>query len=86
MEMFHATIALNVSSITRNNRDWRRSVRTKVGEGVSFSPDARYANQHCNRNNPTRRAMLYKKVTDDDYADHGVDYDDHGVDYDYGYA
>jgi hypothetical protein len=62
MELFHATSTLNVSSITRNNLDWRRSVRTKFGEGVSFSPDARYANQHCNRNNPTRRAMLIAKV------------------------
>jgi hypothetical protein len=62
MELFHATSPSNVSSITRNNLDWRRSVRTKFGEGVSFSPDARYANLHCNRNNPTHRAMIIAKV------------------------
>jgi hypothetical protein len=61
-ELFHATSPTNVASITRNNLDWRRSVRTKFGEGVSFSPDARYANCHCNRNNPAYRAMLVANV------------------------
>jgi len=62
MELFHATSAHNVPSITRNNLDWRRSVRTKFGMGVSFSPDARYANWHSNRSNPTRRAMFIANV------------------------
>jgi hypothetical protein len=61
-ELFHATSPSNASSITTNNLDWRQSVRTKFGEGVSFSPDARYANLHCNRNNPTHRAMFIVKV------------------------
>jgi hypothetical protein len=62
MELFHATSTDNIWSITRNNFDWRRSVRTKFGEGVSFSPSARYANLHCNRRNPSRRAMFVAKV------------------------
>jgi len=62
MELFHATSHLNVTSITTNNLNWRRSVSTKFGEGVSFSPDSRYANLHCNRNNPTHRAMIITKV------------------------
>lgn len=62
MELFHATSALNIPSITRNNFDWRRSVRTKFGVGVSFSTSARYANWHCNPNNPSRRAMFIAKV------------------------
>jgi len=62
MELFHATNPSNVSSITKNNLDWRRSVRTKFGEGVSFSPRAGYANLHCNSNNPTHRAMIIAKV------------------------
>jgi hypothetical protein len=62
LELFHATSPDNVPSITRNNLDWRRSVRTKFGEGVSFSPNASYANLHCNRNNPPSRAMFIAKV------------------------
>lgn len=62
MELFHATGAHNIPSITRNNLDWRRSVRTKFGEGVSFSPDAGYANRQCNRSNPLTRAMFVAKV------------------------
>ena len=62
MELFHATSPSNVSSITTNNLDWRRSVRTKFGEGVSFSPNAKYANLHCNRSNPTHRAMIIAKI------------------------
>ena len=62
MELFHATSAHNIPSITRNNLDWRRSVRTKFREGVSFSPSARYAKLHCNRNNPPWRAMFVAKV------------------------
>jgi hypothetical protein len=61
-ELFHATSAANVSSIATYNLDWRRSVRTKFGEGVSFSPDAHYANLHCNRVNPKERALLIAKV------------------------
>ena len=62
MELFHATSASNVSSITTNNFDWRRTVRAKFGDGVSFSPSAHYANMHCNRRNPSRRAMFIVKV------------------------
>jgi hypothetical protein len=62
MELFHATGVHNVSSITEYNLDWRRSVRTKFGMGVSFSPDADYANLHCNRSNPSQRAMIIAKV------------------------
>lgn len=62
MELFHATGVHNVSSITRYNLDWRRSIRTKFGMGVSFSPQAAYANLHCNRGNPLRRAMFICKV------------------------
>jgi hypothetical protein len=61
-ELFHATSTYNVSSITKCNLDWRRSVRTKFGMGVSFSPDAHYANLHCNRSIPTQRAMFIAKV------------------------
>jgi poly [ADP-ribose] polymerase 7/11/12/13 len=62
MELFHATCSSNVSSITRNNFDWRRTMRARFGIGVSFSPDAHYANAYSNRNNPSRRAMLIAKV------------------------
>jgi len=62
MGLFHATSSSNVSHITTNNLKWRRSVRTKFGEGVSFSPDAGYANLHCNSNNPMHRAMIITKV------------------------
>jgi hypothetical protein len=62
MELFHATDITNIPSITRDNLDWRRSVRTKFGQGVSFSPDPFYANLHCNRNNSVRRAMIIADV------------------------
>ena len=62
MELFHATSPSNVSSIVKNNLDWRRSVRTRFGKGVSFSPDARYADRHCNSSNAKYRAMIIAKV------------------------
>ncbi|XP_069697838.1 protein mono-ADP-ribosyltransferase PARP12-like [Periplaneta americana] len=61
-ELFHATGTHNVSSIVQQNLNWRLSTRTKFGMGVSFSPDASYANQHCNRSNPLSRAMFVAKV------------------------
>jgi len=60
--LFHATSQSNVDSITKNNLDWRRSVRTKFGCGVSFSPSASYANTWCNRGIGSRRALIVARV------------------------
>jgi hypothetical protein len=63
MELFHATDIGNIPSITSDNLDWRRSVRTKFGSGVSFSPDASYANEHCHRGfRSNRHAMIIARV------------------------
>lgn len=47
----HSTSAENVSSIIKNNLDWRRVRRNRYGKGVSFSNDADYANYHSNSAN-----------------------------------
>ena len=60
--LFHATSQSNVDSITENNLDWRRSVRTKFGCGVSFSPSATYANTWCNRSIGSGRALIVARV------------------------
>ncbi|KAJ4441515.1 hypothetical protein ANN_11371 [Periplaneta americana] len=61
-KLFHATAQDNIESITEDNLDWRRSWRTKYGEGVSFSPYARYANTYCNLSCGTRRAFILARV------------------------
>jgi hypothetical protein len=60
--LFHATRQSNIDSITENNLDWRRSIRTKYGCGVSFSPSATYANTWCNRNIGSSRALFVTRV------------------------
>jgi hypothetical protein len=60
--LYHVTAQSNVDSITRNNFDWRRSVRTKFGCGVSFSPSADYANTYCNSSIGCRRALIVARV------------------------
>ncbi|GFG36186.1 hypothetical protein Cfor_06405 [Coptotermes formosanus] len=60
--LFHATGQSNIDSIARNNLDWRRSVRTKYGCGVSFSPFATYANTWCNGGIGSRRARVIARV------------------------
>jgi hypothetical protein len=61
-ELFHATDIANIPSICTDNLDWRRSVRTKFGDGVSFTPSADYANTYCNRSVPLKRAMIIADV------------------------
>jgi hypothetical protein len=60
--LFHATGQSNIESITKNNLDWRRSIRTKFGCGVSFSPSATYANTWCNRDIGPNRALIVARV------------------------
>jgi hypothetical protein len=60
--LFHATGQSNIDSITKNNLDWRRSVRTKYGRGVNFSPSATYADTWCNRNVGHNRALIAARV------------------------
>jgi hypothetical protein len=60
--LYHATAQSNIDSITKNNLDWRRSVRTKFGRGVSFSPSANYANTWCNRSVGSSRALIVARV------------------------
>ncbi|XP_069696805.1 protein mono-ADP-ribosyltransferase PARP11-like [Periplaneta americana] len=60
--LFHATAQRNVQSIVEGNLDWRRSSRTRYGQGVSFSPRASYANKYCNRMVGSRRALLMCRV------------------------
>jgi hypothetical protein len=62
MELFHATDVSNIPSITTDNLDWRRSVRVKFGRGVSFSPEASYANKHCQPNYSALQAMIIAQV------------------------
>jgi len=61
-ELFHVTSQSNIDSITKNNLDWRRSVRTKYGCGVSFSPSATYAHIWCNRNVGYNRALIVARL------------------------
>lgn len=60
--MLHATAATKVSSIIRDNLDWRLANRVKFGRGVSFSDCATYANKECSRNNGNDRAIIICKV------------------------
>ncbi|XP_026465011.1 poly [ADP-ribose] polymerase 11-like [Ctenocephalides felis] len=57
-ELYHATSTDNVDSILSNNLDWRRVVRSKFGQGVSFSPSMKYANKECNRNCGENRTFV----------------------------
>lgn len=61
-KLFHATGELNVLSICQNNLDWRRSTRTKFGQGVSFSPSEDYANMYCNQLAGNMRALIIATV------------------------
>ena len=72
MVLFHATGQSNIDSITKNNLDWRRSVRTKFGCGVSFSPSATYAHTWCNRSAGYCRALIVARVLVG--SSHGGDY------------
>lgn len=49
--LIHATSQINVSSILKNNLNWRYVRRAKYGFGVSFSHDSKYANKYCNNKN-----------------------------------
>jgi hypothetical protein len=60
--LIHATSQSNIDSITKNNLDWRRSVRTKFGCGVSFSPSAIYAKTWCNRAAGSNLALIVARV------------------------
>lgn len=60
--MLHATSAEKAKSIIKNNLDWRKVRRAKFGKGVSFSPDAIYANDKCSKSNGILRAMILCKV------------------------
>ncbi|XP_054267165.1 uncharacterized protein LOC128989311 [Macrosteles quadrilineatus] len=60
--LVHSTSAYNVTSIIKDNLDWRRVTRNKYGKGVSFSDDADYANFHSNRGNGEKRAFIVAKV------------------------
>lgn len=62
LTLYHATAEDNAENITSENFDWRRSVRTKFGRGVSFSPDPEYANRYCNKNIGCKRAMIVASV------------------------
>jgi hypothetical protein len=62
MELFHATAQSNIQSIAKNNLDWRRTKRSKFGNGVSFSPRAHYANKYCNFDAGTKRALILARV------------------------
>ena len=61
-DLFHATAQRNVASIATYNLDKNRTVRSKFGKGVSFSPSAHYANTYCNRNVGLNRALILCKV------------------------
>ncbi|PSN32359.1 hypothetical protein C0J52_16809 [Blattella germanica] len=62
MELFHVTGQSNVPSILRNNFDKSLTVRSKFGNGVSFSPDVEYANRFCNKRVGHKRAVIITKV------------------------
>ncbi|KAJ9582227.1 hypothetical protein L9F63_003437 [Diploptera punctata] len=62
MVLFHATSENNVRSIAENNFNWRRTVRSKFGKGVSFSPSAKYANKYCNMKVGSNRALILSRV------------------------
>jgi hypothetical protein len=70
--LFHVTAQSNIDSITKNNLDWRRSVRKKYGCGVSFSPSATYANTWCNSGIGSKRALFVTRVLVG--RSHGGDY------------
>lgn len=61
-KLFHATAADSIMSVVRSNLDWRRTKRGRYGHGVSFSPNATYANTYCNHNVGDRRALILSKV------------------------
>ncbi|XP_054265840.1 uncharacterized protein LOC128988507 [Macrosteles quadrilineatus] len=62
LTLVHSTSARNVQSIIEDNLDWRRVVRGKYGDGVSFSGSAGYANRFSNRNNGYERAFIVATV------------------------
>lgn len=62
VQLLHATAAGKVDSICKENFDWRLIFRAKFGKGTSFSPNADYANCHCNRKNGFRRAFIVTSV------------------------
>lgn len=61
-ELLHCTSKYNVRSIIENNLDPLRATRVKYGCGVSFSPDAFYANLQSSVDNGVHRAMFLNKV------------------------
>ncbi|KAJ9596091.1 hypothetical protein L9F63_012720 [Diploptera punctata] len=62
MKLYHATSQKFVLSIVSTNLDWRRSFRNRFGQGVSFSPDASYANKYCNPHIGSDRALVVALV------------------------
>lgn len=62
VELFHTTGQHNISSIAKNNLDYRYVRRCKFGKGVSFSPSPTYANTYASRSIGTFRAMIIADV------------------------
>lgn len=61
-ELLHCTSKYNVKSIIENNFDPLRATRVRYGIGVSFSPNAFYANLQSSVDNGVHRAMFLNKV------------------------
>jgi hypothetical protein len=80
--LYHVTAQSNVNSIAENNFDWRRSVRTRFGRGVSFSPSAAYADKYCNRDIGSDRALFVARVLvgRDHYGDYSTELPQPGYD------
>jgi hypothetical protein len=60
--LFHVTSLSNIDSITKNNLDWRRSVQTVYGCGVSFSPSATFATFFCKKDVGSNFALIVARV------------------------
>ncbi|KAK7866681.1 hypothetical protein R5R35_003225 [Gryllus longicercus] len=62
MELFHCTAQTNIPSIATNNLNWRKCIRSRFGEGISFSPSAAYANYYANQEIGMDRALILTTV------------------------
>lgn len=60
--LLHCTSKYNVRSIIEDNFDPLLATRVKYGRGVSFSPNAAYANLQSSVNNGVNRAMFVCQV------------------------
>lgn len=45
--LYHATSPKNAKSITKNNLNWRKTTRSRYGNGVCFANNPHYANKHA---------------------------------------